>query len=205
MRLIAHNNTLPGPKTKIPLLMNNKITSKTGTVQLILETGESKGVIPIAEARTIAKERKMDMLQVAINFKTVPGIPICKLLDYKKHQEARLASKKKLEREKLKAKIFREVQFGIFIEPHDRKRKCKQILGYMDEMMKVKLTIIKKYKKHMSVEEKHEQAVDLLSELTKEILDSGKAVEDITKKRIAKGGTQVSTVFVPHKITSKAK
>ncbi|MBI4570608.1 MAG: translation initiation factor IF-3, partial [Chloroflexi bacterium] len=60
--------------------MNEQIRSRE--VLVIDESGERLGVLPIAEALAAARERDLDLVEVAPG--SVP--PVCRLLDYGKYK-----------------------------------------------------------------------------------------------------------------------
>ena len=63
-------------------------------VRLIDDEGEQKGIVPTAEALKMAKERELDLVEVA----PTANPPVCKILDYGKYrfeQEKKLRDSKK--------------------------------------------------------------------------------------------------------------
>jgi translation initiation factor IF-3 len=67
-------------------------------VRLIDQTGTNRGVVPIDEARDLAREAELDLVEVAPNAKP----PVCRIMDYgkfsyeqtRKEREARKRQKK---------------------------------------------------------------------------------------------------------------
>ena len=58
-------------------------------VRLIDDEGEQKGIVPTIEALSMAKERSLDLVEVA----PTANPPVCKILDYGKY---RFETEKKL-------------------------------------------------------------------------------------------------------------
>ncbi|MFP4364308.1 MAG: translation initiation factor IF-3 [Spirochaetia bacterium] len=105
-------------------------------IRLIDEKGEQRGIMPTVEARNIAKDLGLDLVEVAPN----SNPPVCKLIDYGKYkfeQEKRIReSKKKQKQIKLK-----EIRMQPKIEEHDLQFKSKHIKEFLEQGNKVKVTI----------------------------------------------------------------
>lgn len=103
---------------------------------MIDEDGTQVGVVGTDEARRLARERGLDLVEVA------PGArpPVCRVMDFgkflyqqkKKHQEAR---------KKQKTFEVKEVKFRPNIDVHDYDVKMKRLLGFLGEGNKVKATV----------------------------------------------------------------
>lgn len=105
-------------------------------VRLIDAEGEQAGIVPIAEARKLAKEAGSDLVEVAPN----SNPPVCKILDYGKYkfeQEKRLRESKK----KQKLVKLKEIRMQPKIEKHDLEFKTKHVMEFLNEGNKVKVTI----------------------------------------------------------------
>ncbi len=101
------------------------------------EKGEQHGIMPILQARELAKKANLDLVEVAPT--SVP--PVCRLLDYgklkyeqqKKEQQARKSQKVLIQREiRLRPKI------GI----HDFNAKAKIAKKLLADGAKVKVTLL---------------------------------------------------------------
>lgn len=103
---------------------------------MIDEDGTQLGVVSSDQARRLARERGLDLVEVA------PGArpPVCRVMDFgkflyqqkKKHQEAR---------KKQKTFDVKEVKFRPNIDVHDYDVKMKRLLGFLGEGNKVKATV----------------------------------------------------------------
>ena len=105
-------------------------------VRVIAENGEQLGVLPTYEALRLARERNLDLVEVAPN--AIP--PVCRLLDFGKFQYER----QKKEREARKAQKIIEVK-QLRLKPrtgeHDIDTKVRQALGFLEEGSKVKVSV----------------------------------------------------------------
>ena len=97
-------------------------------------------MVPIQEALNKAKERELDLVEVASS----ASPPVCRLMDYgrfryeatRKEREARKARKTKASNE------LRQVRFKTRIGEHDRGAKTRQVSRLLDEGSKVKVTVM---------------------------------------------------------------
>lgn len=165
---------------KIPTLVNNKIKAKTGYVQLIMNNGENKGDVKFEEAMRIAKEMKLDLLQVSIRKEDngdLAGVPICRLLDYRKVQEEENNTKKKKLDLKKYYKNKKEVQFSSNLAINDLKRKIDQVNRFLSEGKMVKLRIKVKFAK-IAPEERRVRAEKVLKEVLHFMEEAGVGDEE---------------------------
>lgn len=118
------------------VFINNQIRSPE--VRLIDETGKQVGVLPLAEALKMAKERNLDMIQ--ITEKVEP--PVCRLGDYGKY----LYSEQKKERkEKIgtaKTGEIKGIRLGFNIGAHDMETRAKQAEEFLKDGSKIKVELI---------------------------------------------------------------
>ncbi|TVR59487.1 MAG: translation initiation factor IF-3 [Spirochaetaceae bacterium] len=116
------------------LLINEMI--RVREVRLVDENGGQLGIVPTVEALKMARERSLDLVNVAPQAKP----PVCKLLDYGKYK---FELEKKTRESKKKQKLVRmkEIRMQPKIEVHDLSFKTKHIKEFLDEGNKVKVTI----------------------------------------------------------------
>ncbi len=105
-------------------------------VQLIDQQGKNRGIVPVAEALTIASETGLDLVEVAPNMDP----PVCKILDYGKfkYQEQKKAAEA---RKKQKIVEIKEIKFRPMIDDHDYDVKMRSIRRFFEEGDKVKVTL----------------------------------------------------------------
>src|SRR5581483_3367539 len=105
-------------------------------VRLIDEEGGQLGVLPTHEALRVARERGVDLVEVAPT--AIP--PVCRLMDYgrfKYEQE----KKDREARKNQKTVLMKEVRLRPKTSVHDVDFKTKQIERFVEEGDKVKVTL----------------------------------------------------------------
>ena len=103
---------------------------------MIDDKGEQKGIVPLREALSIAKEAGLDLVEVSPNAKP----PVCKLLDYGKFKFEQ-EKKGKESKRKQKAVRLKEIRMQPKIDIHDLKFKAKHVREFLESGNKVKVTI----------------------------------------------------------------
>jgi translation initiation factor IF-3 len=105
-------------------------------VLVIDETGEKRGAMPTREALDLARERGLDLIEVAPN----ANPPVCRILDYGKFKY----EQGKREREAAKKQRQSEMK-GMTLRPgtddHDLDFKIKNIVKFLGDGDKVKVTV----------------------------------------------------------------
>jgi len=117
------------------LRVNRRIDARE--VLLIAEDGEQVGVLPVRDALNMARERELDLVEVAPN----SNPPVCRLLDYGKYRYEQ-GKKEKEARKGQKAVHLREVRMRCRIKEQDLGTKVKLIKRLLGEGDKVKVTMI---------------------------------------------------------------
>ena len=139
---------------------------KAPNVRLIDEDKTRIGIVPIAKAMELAREKDLDL--VAISPDTDP--PVCRLLDYGKYLYS--LQKKAHEAQKMQRKIhIKEIKFTPVIGEHDIEVKLKKIKEFLEEGNKVKITIWLKGRQKRKPE--------MLSIMTERIVEILKDISDI--------------------------
>ncbi len=105
-------------------------------VRLIDDEGEQKGIVPTIQALNMAKEKELDLVEVAPN----ANPPVCKILDYGKY---RFEQEKKLRDSKKNQKLLKlkEIRMQPKIGAGDLDFKAKHIQEFLAEGNKVKVTV----------------------------------------------------------------
>jgi translation initiation factor IF-3 len=105
-------------------------------VQLILETGDNRGIVSLAEAIAMAEAAGLDLVEIAPN--STP--PVVKILDFGKYKYQ--AQKKAAEaRKKQKTIEIKEIKMRPNIDTHDYDVKMRAIRRFFEEGDKVKVTL----------------------------------------------------------------
>ena len=120
---------------------NNKCTRineqiRVREVRLIDDEGNQKGIVPTLEALKMAKERDLDLVEVA----PTANPPVCKILDFGKY---RFEQEKKLRDSKKNQKVLKlkEIRMQPKIGSGDLDTKAKHVQEFLDAGDKVKVTI----------------------------------------------------------------
>ena len=144
--------------------INEDITAPK--VRLIDEDKTQIGIVPIARAMELAREKDLDL--VAISPDTDP--PVCRLLDYGKYLYS--LQKKAHEAQKMQRKVhIKEIKFTPVIGEHDIEVKLKKIKEFLEEGNKVKITIWLKGRQKRKPE--------MLNTMTERIVEILKDISDI--------------------------
>ncbi|MFC1860529.1 translation initiation factor IF-3 [Chloroflexota bacterium] len=117
------------------LRINERIRAQE--VRLVGEEGEQLGVMPLYQAREVAKQSNLDIVEVAAT--AVP--PVCRLLDYGKYKYEQ--TKKEREAKKgQRVSLLREVRLRPKIGTHDFEAKARSAKKLVESGNKVKLTVM---------------------------------------------------------------
>lgn len=106
-------------------------------MRLIDENGEQLGVFPTHEALALARERSLDLVEVAPN--AVP--PVCRLLDYGRFKYEQ-AKKEREARKHQKVTDLKEIRIRPKIDDHDFDFKTRLVQKFIEEGDKVKVTVL---------------------------------------------------------------
>ena len=114
--------------------MNEQI--RVREIRLIGEEGEQLGVMPTLEAMRAARERGLDLVEVAPT--AVP--PVCRMLDYGRYKYEQ-EKREREARKNQKTVLMKEVRLRPKTDEHDVEFKSKQIERFVEEGDKVKVTL----------------------------------------------------------------
>ncbi|MCX7793102.1 MAG: translation initiation factor IF-3 [Thermodesulfovibrionales bacterium] len=102
-------------------------------VRLIDVDGSQLGIVPIKEALAIARERGLDLVEVAPN----ANPPVCRIMDYGKYRYQ--MQKKSHQKKTIEVK---EIKLRPRIDDHDLQLKAKSIRRFLDDGNKAKITMM---------------------------------------------------------------
>lgn len=105
-------------------------------VRLIDDQGEQLGVVATDEALNMAKEKGLDLVEVAPQSKP----PVCKLIDYGKYK-FEMEKRQRESKKKQKLVKMKEIRMQPKIDSHDMEFKTKHVKDFLDGGNKVKVTI----------------------------------------------------------------
>ena len=106
-------------------------------VRLIDDQGNQIGIIPTREALEMARERGLDLVEVAPN--AVP--PVCRLMDYGKFRYEQ-SRKERESRKSQHVTRVKEVRIEPKIGDHDLETKGRQAARFLEAGDKVKLSVL---------------------------------------------------------------
>ncbi|MCL6592542.1 MAG: translation initiation factor IF-3 [Alicyclobacillus sp.] len=105
-------------------------------VRVIDENGGQLGIMNIRDARRIAEEKNLDLVNVAPTAKP----PVCRIMDYGKFKYEQ-SKKEREQRKNQKVILLKEVRMTPNIEEHDFQVKLKNVLKFLQDGDKVKVTV----------------------------------------------------------------
>jgi translation initiation factor IF-3 len=105
-------------------------------VRLIDEEGTQVGIVPTREALDMARERGLDLVEVAPN--AIP--PVCRLMDYGKFRYEQSRKERESRRNQHVVEL-KEVRIRPKIDDHDLETKGRQAAKFLDGGDKVKMTV----------------------------------------------------------------
>jgi len=117
------------------LRVNERIIAKE--VRLVGEKGEQLGIMPLSQAREIARKHNLDLVEVAAT--AVP--PVCRLLDYGKYKYEQARKERELRRSQ-RVSVLREVRLRPKIGNHDFEAKTRSVKKLLNGGDKVKVTVM---------------------------------------------------------------
>jgi len=117
------------------LRVNERIRARE--VRLVGEKGEQLGIMPLYQAREVAKKSNLDLVEVAAT--AVP--PVCRLQDYGKYKYEQTKKEREAKRGQ-KVSLLREIRLRPKIGNHDFEAKARSAKKLLGEGNKVKLTVM---------------------------------------------------------------
>ena len=114
--------------------MNGEIRSRE--LRVIGADGEQLGIMSIAEARKVAEEAGVDLVEISPN----ANPPVAKVIDWGKYQYQQMKQQQKNRRSN-KASELKQMRFGLKIGANDLEIKLKKIRSFLVDGHKVKILI----------------------------------------------------------------
>jgi len=105
-------------------------------VRVVSETGEQLGVMTTQQALDTAREKELDLVEVAPE----ANPPVCRIMDFGKYKYTQ-ARRQKEARKKQTTILVKEVKMGPKTEKHDFEFKGKHVRRFLEEGHKVKVTV----------------------------------------------------------------
>ncbi|MCL6516051.1 translation initiation factor IF-3 [Alicyclobacillus sp.] len=105
-------------------------------VRVIDVDGAQLGIMNIRDARRIAEEKNLDLVNVAPTAKP----PVCRIMDYGKFKYEQ-SKKEKEARKNQRVTLLKEVRMTPNIEDHDFQVKLKSVIKFLQDGDKVKVSV----------------------------------------------------------------
>ncbi len=140
--------------------MNEDI--RVSPVRLVDEEGEQVGVVSLDEARELAADRNLDMVEVAPNARP----PVVRLMDYGRFKYEQAKAEKEAKKRQHTVEV-KEVKFRPKIEDHDFDFKTRHAREFIEQGNKVKVTIMFRYREMR----RPELGIELLDRIASELGD----------------------------------
>ncbi len=114
--------------------MNEAI--RAPVVRLIDADGTQLGIVDRQKALSIARERGLDLVEVAPN----ASPPVCRVMDYGKYRYEQ-SKKERTSRKKQHTIVVKEIRLSPRTELHDIETKCRHAREFLEQGNKVKVTV----------------------------------------------------------------
>ena len=176
-----------GPDTRPPAGPSTRINEaiRAESVRLIDDSGENRGIVPIARAQEIAQNANLDLVEVAADARP----PVVRIMDYGKWRYEQ-EQKAKQARKHQSQIVIKEIKFRPKIDPHDYATKKGHIERLLRHRDKVKVTIMFRGR-----EVTHpERGVMILDRLAEELSDIG-----VVEQRPLQDGRNMTMMLGPSK------
>lgn len=131
-------------------------------VRVIDQDQNQLGIIPTAEALSLAREAGLDLVEVSPTEKP----PVCRILDYGKHMYER---KKRLKVSSAGHTVtLKEIRIRPKTDPHDRQIKLNRARAFLEQGHKVQFTMLFRGRERFQ----RERSMEILNALVKELGDA---------------------------------
>ncbi|ACK42588.1 MULTISPECIES: translation initiation factor IF-3 [Dictyoglomus] len=170
--------------------VNEKIRARE--IRVVDEDGKQLGIMPVSEALKLARERNLDLVEVAPN----ANPPVCKIMDFGKFKYELARKEKEAKKNQKIASEVKEIKIRPNIEEHDYQVKLRKIREFLEKGYKVRLIILFKGRQLIY----NEWGDKLLERILQDISDLGTA-----EKKGQQVGMSLVTMLIPGKKTSTKK
>ena len=162
-------------------------------IRVIDEDGEQLGVMATDEARRIAEEKGLDLVEIAANVRP----PVCKIMDFGKFKYEQ-SKKTRESKKKQHVTHLKEIKLRPKIEEHDLQFKMKNAEKFLEQKDKVKFTIMFRGREMEHLEKGYEilakitERFDEIAAVEKSPVRTGRIISMImgprSDKKTKKGG-----------------
>jgi translation initiation factor IF-3 len=159
IRKYAFRDDPEAPQVRI----NERI--RLSPVRLVDDEGNQVGVVPVEEALALAREKGLDLVEVAATSRPI----VCKIMDYGRfrYEQEKKAREAKKQQHSVEVK---EVKYRPNINIHDFDTKTRRARKFIDQGKHVKVTIMFR----MREMRRPENGFDLLRRVAEDLADVAK-------------------------------
>nr|WP_034636878.1 translation initiation factor IF-3 [Chitinivibrio alkaliphilus] len=167
--------------------MNDMI--RVPKVRAVDSKGDAIGIIPVEEARALAREAGMDLVEVAPKAKP----PVCRIMDYGKYKYEQ--SKKKKSSNKKQTKVQnKEIKLHVKTEEHDYNFKLKHAREFILKGNRVKMTLVFRGREIMY----KDMAREMMERVDRDLSDIA-----TTERKCVLEGRNMQSQYIPDKAKIK--
>nr|WP_084168276.1 translation initiation factor IF-3 [Corynebacterium atypicum] len=152
-------------------------------VRLVGPSGEQVGVVRTDDARKLAYDADLDLVEVAPKAKP----PVCKIMDYGKYRYEQDQKAREARRNQQRT-VVKEQKFRPKIDEHDYETKKGNVVRFLEKGSKVKVTIMFRGRE----QSRPELGYRLLERLADEVSEYG-----VVESRPRQDGRNMTMVFGP--------
>ena len=105
-------------------------------MRLIDQDGEQAGIVSLLQAKRMAEEAELDLVEISPNAKP----PVCRIMDYGKYR-FELAKKQQEAKKKQKQIQVKEIKFRPGTDEGDYQVKLRNLIRFLSEGDKAKVTL----------------------------------------------------------------
>lgn len=105
-------------------------------MRLIDQDGEQAGVVSLSQARRLAEEAELDLVEISPNAKP----PVCRIMDYGKYR-FEIAKKQQEAKKKQKQVQIKEIKFRPSTDESDYQVKLRSLIRFLSDGDKAKVTL----------------------------------------------------------------
>ncbi len=163
--------------------LNDSITAVE--VRLIGHDGEQVGIVSIEEALRAAQDAGEDLVEIVPNAEP----PVCRIMDYGKHVFEQKKQQQSA-RKKQKQVQIKEIKFRPATDIGDYKIKLRNLIKFLEQGNKVKVTMRFRGREHAH----RELGLEFLQRIEKDLEEFGQV-----EQKPAMEGRQMVMVVAPHK------
>jgi len=120
---------------RIKARINERIRARE--IRVIGEEGEQEGVMPAQKGIDMAKEKGLDLVEVAPS----ASPPVCRIMDFSKYKYEQ-EKKERQARKRQKTTHIKEMRLKPNIEEHDYQTKLRHLRRFLDRGDKAKISLM---------------------------------------------------------------